>query len=531
MNYRNLLNIIILFILFIGNIIINNHIYYFLLIYLSLLLFNIYIILSLIKYWSINKKEILYLFFVSFFSYFFSYFMIYDPNPIICIITYYIFFPNFFKAILIIIFHTYLFSKYSIIKDDNYINIFNQKNFHRKLEKNYIYNRKTYYFLSDIINFFKKNKIRHCLFLFLLILFLSINIFLFVNRIKIWIFFNKKEKTLPISSSKNTTFYISAIIVNMEGILVNFIEEMKKLIFYLGKENVILSIVENGDSKDKTRDYLTEFKAYLDKNKIINKFVLKREIEDPRKKIHPFKRYGPLRIVFLSLLRNKSLDFIYEIQNLNLDNTKIIFFNDIYYKYEDIINLISTNNEDYDAVCGLDFNTNFYDRWVSIDLDGNSLLKYFPFIVNKEAQDLILSHKPFRVFSCWNGVIVFTASPLKNKTLQFRYTKNGKKRRYKINNELKEKYESECTYLHIDLFSLGYTKKFINPEVRVTYKYKYYFKRKYYYPFFQDIKSYFILYFKSFQFKRNKFMSDYKSKKVKFNLMVQNWYNENKKIL
>ena len=50
----------------------------------------------------------------------------------------------------------------------------------------------------------------------------------------------------------------------------------------------------------------------------------------------------------------------------------------------------------------------------------------FPFIVNKEAQDLILSHKPFRVFSCWNGVTVFTASPLKNKTLQFRYTKNKK---------------------------------------------------------------------------------------------------------
>lgn len=81
------------------------------------------------------------------------------------------------------------------------------------------------------------------------------------------------------------------MVVNMEGIIVNFIEEMKKLIYYLGKENVIISIVENGDSKDKTRNYLREFKAYLDKNKITNKFILRREVEDPRKKIHPFRKY------------------------------------------------------------------------------------------------------------------------------------------------------------------------------------------------------------------------------------------------
>jgi hypothetical protein len=339
---------------------------------------------------------------------------------------------------------------------------------------------------------------------------------------------NKKEKTLPITSSKNTTFYITAMIANMEGIIVNFIEEMKKLIYYLGKKNVIISIVENEDSIDKTRDYLREFKTYLDKDNITNKFILKREIEDIRKKPYLSKKLGPLKLVYYSILRNKCLDFIYEIPNLNFDNTKIIFFNDIYYKYEDIINLISTNKEDYDAVCALDFNDFFYDRWVSIDLDGNSLLLNFPFIVNKEAQDLILNHKPFRVFSCWNGVTVFTASPLKNKTLQFRFKKGREKRKYKINNCLDYDYESECTYLHIDLFSLGYTKKYINPEVRVTYGYNFYFKRKYYYPFLRDIKSYFSLYLKSFLFKRNKFMSDFKSKKIKFNSMVENWYLENK---
>ena len=428
MKFKNILNIIILFILFIGNIIINNHKYYFFLIYFSLLLFNIYIILSIIKYRLMNKIEILWFLFISLFSYLFSYFILCDPNPLISIFTYYIFFPNFFKAILIIIFHTYIFSQ--CFKTQNYCYFNNNSNFfYKKLRKNFY--KAQYYFLSDYIKYFKKNKNRHIL---LLLLFLSINIIIFVNRIKIWVFFNNKEKALPVSSSKNTTFYITAMVVNMEEILVNYIEEMKKLIYFLGKENVIISIVENGDSKDKTRDYLREFQTYLDKNKIINKFILNKEVEDPRMKLHRFKKYGPLRIQFFSILRNKCLDLIYEIPNLNFDNTKIIFFNDIYYKYEDIINLISTNNEDYDAVCALDFEDYFCDRWVSIDLDGNSLLKNFPFISNKEAQDQILNHKPFRVFSCWNGVIVFTASPLKNKTLQFRYTKRNEKKKYKINN-------------------------------------------------------------------------------------------------
>jgi hypothetical protein len=324
-----------------------------------------------------------------------------------------------------------------------------------KFKKYYIYNRNSNYFLSDVFKYFKRDKYNFYLSLILIFLFFSINLILFVNRIKIWVYFNKKEKTLPISTSQNTIFYITGMIADMEGIIINFIEEMKKLINYLGKDNVILSIVENGDSKDNTRDYLKEFKTYLDKNKITNKFILRKEIIDPRKNSYPFIKYGPLRIKYLSMLRNKCLDLMYEIPNLNFDNTKIIFFNDIYYKYEDIINLISTNNEDYDAVCGLDFDDSFYDRWVSIDLDGNSLLMNFPFIVNKEAQDLILSHKPFRVFSCWNGVTVFTASPFKNKTLQFRYKENNETRKYKINNCQDADFESECTYFHIDLFNLG----------------------------------------------------------------------------
>ena len=253
-------------------------------------------------------------------------------------------------------------------------------------------------------------------------------------------------------------------------------------------------------------------------------------IDDPRKLKHPFIKYSRLRIEYFAKLRNKCLDFLYELPNIDFNNTLVIFLNDIVFKFEDIINLISTNNEDYDVACALDMDSNnFYDRWVSIDLDGDGMRKSFPFFVNKEAQDLVINHKPIRVFSCWNGVIIFRALALKDKKVQFRYKMNYTLPNYNLNNPYTDYYESECTYFNIDLFSLGYTKKFINPDVRVTYKQKYFFESKYFIPSLRNIFGYFLLYFVGMTKKRNKYMSDYKSNEIKMNSVLYNWYLENKK--
>ena len=60
------------------------------------------------------------------------------------------------------------------------------------------------------------------------------------------------------------------MIANMEGIIEVYIREMKNLINYIGEENVIISIVENGDSIDKTREYLEDFQKYLNQKNIAN---------------------------------------------------------------------------------------------------------------------------------------------------------------------------------------------------------------------------------------------------------------------
>ena len=81
--------------------------------------------------------------------------------------------------------------------------------------------------------------------------------------------------------------------------------QLKKLINYLGENNVIISIVENNDSKDNTKTLLKDFQNYLTQKNILNKFYLERVIEDPRKIRKPFEKYSRLRIEYFANLRNK----------------------------------------------------------------------------------------------------------------------------------------------------------------------------------------------------------------------------------
>jgi len=522
-------NLFLLIVIFLANIYINDQNYFFLLIYVLVSFYHVYICFVLLKNKGIHECNDLKSFiYISVFLYLFTYFFIYDPNPFFFFLSFYSFYPNFIKAVFIIVIHSYVLSYYINNNKNHPINFQNIEESTSKFRpRNKIYIEPL--FISFLLNNISKKKYSKYFFVGLF-LFLCIKIFLFLNRIRIWVYFNKKEKTLPIATFKNTTFYIASNVVNVKNIIENYIQQLKNLINYLGESNVVISIVENGDSKDNTRTVLKDFQNYLAEKKVLNKFYLERVIEDPRKIREPFSKYSRLRIEYFANLRNKCLEFLYELPNIDFNNTIIIFLNDIVFSYEDIINLLSTNKEDFDVVCGLDMNDNtFYDRWVSIDLEGDGLTKYFPFFMNKEGQDLVINHKPIRVFSCWNGVIAFRALPLKDKKVQFRYKLNYTMPKYSLNNPAKDYYESECTFFNIDLFSLGYTKKFINPDVRVTYKHQYYFESKYYIPSWKHILGYLILYFVGLSKKRNKYMSDYKNDTIKLNSIVHNWYLENKK--
>ena len=535
---------LIFILLFIANKKLEDYNTYFKLIYIILIIHNIYfLIYIIIEFISKDQYKIVFSVLISLFLYYFSYYYICDSNPNFYLVVYYLFYPNFFKAILIVFIHTFIVSKVFICCQykflESSINC-NDISFSKvaisiqKNEDNPPTRKKNYYFLSFYTNYFLNNKKNFIIFILSLIIIIALEVFVFMNRIKFWVHRYNKNITLPIATAKNTTFFIAATVHNMEKIIDDYFIEMKKLINYLGKENIIISIMENGDSTDKTREKLYEFMEYLNETEIVNRIIIEHEIDDPRKnESDPYSLennfLSNLRIKYYSELRNRCLDFIYEIPNLNFSNTKVIFFNDIIFEYENIINLLSTNNEDYDAVCGLDFYDCFYDSWVSIDLSGYSLRHDFPFFVNKEGQDLVINHKPVRVMSCWNGVIVFTAEPLKDRKIKFRYElEENREIQYYINSDQQYNYESECTYFHIDLHSLGYTKKFINPEVRVAYEYKYYYLQKMYYPNEKEHNMYKQMYEESKLMKRNKDMSNYKDRNLTLKGNLYKWYESNK---
>ena len=409
-----------------------------------------------------------------------SYFLIKDPNPFYNLFFFYLPLPNFFKGIFIIIFTTFFLN--------NKVFIINKE----EKENDEINKTKKYesFFLSKYFTYFKNNKKKLFFLIFILII---IKISIYFYNIKFWIYLTPKEKELPSDTINETKYYICSIICNAETIIVDWITQLKLLIDYLGKENIYISILENADSKDNTAKYLSEFKKYLDENNIKNKIILDKILEKGDKE----------RIVYLGQLRDLSMNYLYEIPNLNFSNTKIIFFNDIIYRYQDIIKLLSTNGgayDSYDSVCALDFYEGFYDSWASQLLDGIYFRRYYPYMSNKEAQDAVLNNELIRTFSCWNGVTVFWAKAFEDKILFFRHG-------YKIR-------QSECLLIHYDMHLMGYQKTLVNPNVKVAYTYEYYYKNYYLYPWTKNLFTYFYYYFRYFLEKRNYKMTNIKDRGI-----------------
>ena len=458
-----------------------NRKYFFLFIYSILIISNISKLFQLIFSPKLQIKKRIIIFLKYAFCYLLSYFLIKDPNPFYNLFTFYLPFPDLFKGIFIIIFISFFLNKKVFdIKIEEEESKKDKEKEEEKLD----------YFLSKYFSYFKNNKIKF----FLLLLFLiGIKICIYLYNIKFWIYFSSKDEILSSDNINNTKYYICSIICNAETIIVDWISQLKLLIDFLGKENVYISILENADSKDNTAIYLSDFKNYLDENNIKNKIILEKIAEKGEKE----------RIVYLGELRDLSMNYLYEIKNLNFSNTKIIFLNDIIYRYQDIIKLLSTNGgtyDSYDAVCGLDFYEGFYDSWASQLLDGMYFRRYYPYMSNKQAQDAVINNELIRTFSCWNGATVFWAKAFEDRVLYFRHG-------YKIR-------QSECLLIHSDMHLMGFQKTLVDPSVKVAYTYEYYYKNYYLYPWTKNLFTYFFYYFRYFLQKRNYKMTNIKDRGI-----------------
>lgn len=128
----------------------------------------------------------------------------------------------------------------------------------------------------------------------------------------------------------------------------------------VGRHDVFVSIYESS-SWDDSRAYLNGFAETLDNLGVEHRIISK---DDEPKPSWPYGT-APERIDFLSACRNKVLEPLQSPDpSIRLKDWttygKIVFLNDIRFRWQDIVSLIRTRledkeGEDYDLACAIDF--------------------------------------------------------------------------------------------------------------------------------------------------------------------------------
>jgi alpha-1,3-mannosyltransferase len=230
---------------------------------------------------------------------------------------------------------------------------------------------------------------------------------------------------------------------------------------FLGPEHCALSVVE-GYSDDGTYEVLDALRGEM--KDLGAEYFFKSSLINPKQ--------GD-RITALAELRNEALQpMVVNPENYAPDTT-VIFLNDVSLCMEDILELLWQRIfQGADMTCAMDWtyvgrDPTFYDVWIArgmtgdsffnIPEDGNWNSAWNLFWNDPKAQEALNSHKPFQVFSCWNGAAVFTAKPLMEQKVRFRHAYKG------------ECYQGEPKLFCKDMWKAGFGKIAVVPSVNIEY--------------------------------------------------------------
>jgi hypothetical protein len=298
---------------------------------------------------------------------------------------------------------------------------------------------------------------------------------------------------------QNRRFFFTANFFNSEDILPTLLHEWYKLIGYLGPENVYVSVYENG-SVDRTPKMLDELRQFLVSVGVPHR--IGHESSKRPKGIDRIRYLAEKRNDAISPLMPSSPDYAREFIQGHESEVTVIFFNDIYLRIDDILELLRTNNGDFDMSCALDFYYEFYDRWVTRDRYGRLLSPDYPYFFDGASQQLVRGGEPVPVYSCWNGIVVFKGDIVTKDGIVFRDSVSlqpGLTKKFDDDDELVEElveelrqnngsfakegpicYHSECLLFCEDMRNLPSPRRniFLNPRVRVAYSRWFYYWSK-----------------------------------------------------
>nr|XP_019048948.1 hypothetical protein I302_02728 [Kwoniella bestiolae CBS 10118]OCF27878.1 hypothetical protein I302_02728 [Kwoniella bestiolae CBS 10118] len=214
-------------------------------------------------------------------------------------------------------------------------------------------------------------------------------------------------------------YFIAANMHNNEAVLSEWSSQLIKLIFHLGRDNVYVSIYES-NSRDSTKHLLSVLNTTLENLSIEHRIIT----DEDNKHWWPYAT-AVERIEYLANARNIAIEPLQSPDphirlNGYREYTKILFFNDVWFDWRDIVKLLNTryksdSKEDegeYDQVCAMDFGSSgLYDTWVARDVCGTPLRPFWPYVKDGESIERIRKGEPIRVSACWNGVTVLNARP------------------------------------------------------------------------------------------------------------------------
>lgn len=265
------------------------------------------------------------------------------------------------------------------------------------------------------------------------------------------------------SETQQVRYYFALDLRECVTLLPRLIGSVVETIRFLGPQTCALSIIE-GNSPDGTGEVLAALRTELD--------ALTTTYHFRHSGINPAEAD---RIIRLAELRNMALRPMLgtEGEKRISTDTTVVFLNDVAICPEDILELVYQRSVlKADMTCAMDWtyvgeHPTFYDVWIARGMTGESFFNIPPdgnwnsawnlFWNDHDAKSRLEAHRPFQVFSCWNGAAVFTAKPIVGKTVAFRASREG------------ECFQGEPQLFCKDLWFHGYGKIAVVPSVNLEY--------------------------------------------------------------
>ncbi|RDW70350.1 hypothetical protein BP5796_08747 [Coleophoma crateriformis] len=274
---------------------------------------------------------------------------------------------------------------------------------------------------------------------------------------------NNTEWKQPQIRHTSRKYFFALDLYNCVKLLPRLLGTVVEAMRYLGPENCALSIVE-GRSDDGTFEILKSLRKEIEATGALYYFTTS--------DINPLSPGGN-RVGQLAELRNQALEPIKKNPSIFSTQTTVAFLNDVAICMEDILELMHQRvYQNADMTCAMDWvhvaePPTFYDVWIARSITGDSFFEIPPdgsweFAWNllwndPGSKERLTAYKPFQVFSCWNGAVVFTAKPLLEQNIQFRSSRET------------ECYQGEPQLFCKDLWFNGYRRITVIPSVNLEY--------------------------------------------------------------